>query len=815
MTRFPWRARCALLACVSALFCLPAAPASAQYVEVWACLGPESVPVPFGGFHKVSDNGAALYDDDCAANENTPLAHVYLNGVFQNGDETGWRLIEPPGLEISEAAWRGTLLDAWRGHASKWAAQIVAGGVVRYSEAGPLGRDLRQVPIQASAGDVVFQVRSLVDGAVADELDFGIENLRVTLGDASSPTASDVHGSATTPGYKSGSVSLAFEAADVGAGVKASRLMVDDKLGALTPFAGNPASCASIAGRPNAYQVAVPCRTSITDSRAIDTTALGDGAHVIQLRLQDAAGNEAGVWKATLRVNNPGGELPETACADGLDNDDDGTVDAGHDAGCSGPTDADETAPPASTAPPAVIGAVRSGRLIARQAGTWDDGPGTGGVTAVRWQAARYDGAAPVDIPGATGDTLQLTDQLLGRRIRVVETRTTSQGAASAASAYSAVVTREDGTLPACADGRDNDDDNKIDHDADVGCSSRSDTTEDLTSPDEDRDDDGVLNRDDPDDDGDGTPDAVDPRPFDPNEDGRAEDGSGVADDRDGDGQVNGADPDDDNDGVPDGDDPAPLDPTIPRHTPSSPSTTIIIDRTTTNTTTTTVNGPPTNGLGGSDKAVVSIAGAQTRSLGFGRRTVMAGRLVNEHGQPIVGAALAIAQAPFVPAVGIPRGATFRSLVPAEPLVTDRDGRFRYLLPAGHSRVVRFGYKARTADRDFTATQDLTLVVTSKATLKVSRRSLRNGQIVRFRGKVLGSRIPATGLQVVLQARTARGWVAFKTVRARRNGAFKSSYRFTATTQTRTYEFRARVRPDSSWPWKPSTTRTTKVRVRP
>ena len=147
---------------------------------------------------------------------------------------------------------------------------------------------------------------------------------------------------------------------------------------------------------------------------------------------------------------------------------------------------------------------------------------------------------------------------MIGRRLRIVETRVTSEGAASQASATTGVLRAADGSLPACADGEDNDRDGRVDHDTDTGCASRGDATEDWSGPDEDADGDGIPNRLDPDDDGDGVPDTQDPAPLDPTAPG------GPGADWDGDGIPNAQDPDDDNDGVADGQDPAPFNPLIP-----------------------------------------------------------------------------------------------------------------------------------------------------------------------------------------------------------------------------------------------------------
>ena len=192
----------------------------------------------------------------------------------------------------------------------------------------------------------------------------------------------------------------------------------------------------------------------------------------------------------------------------------------------------------------------------------------------------------------------------------------------------------------------------------------------------------------------------------------------------------------------------------------------------------------------------------------------MIGRVTDEFGRPISGAVLTVEEQASVRKVGPLRGASWVPFVPAEPLVTGKDGSFRYIVPAGHSRTVRVGYKARVADTFVASTQDLTVLVVGKATLRTSRSALRNGQRVAFHGRLLGGRVPRSGVTVVLQARTPRGWVTFSTTRARRDGRFTGGYRFHATTGTRVYAFRAAVKADSSYPFLPSTSNTTMVTVR-
>jgi hypothetical protein len=219
------------------------------------------------------------------------------------------------------------------------------------------------------------------------------------------------------------------------------------------------------------------------------------------------------------------------------------------------------------------------------------------------------------------------------------------------------------------------------------------------------------------------------------------------------------------------------------------------------------------NGVGASEKAVVSVSGQRTRTVAYGRRIATVGRLVDEHGRPIRNASVTVENRDFVPGVGVPRGATWKR---EDVVATDADGRFRYMIPAKASRTVRFGYKAFSGAKDLTSMSDVTLLVGAKATLKVDRRSVRNGERVKFSGTVVSKPIPATGVLIDLQARVpGRGWVTFKVTRAKRNGKFAASYRFTATTVKRTYTFRARVRKDSSYAYSAAISKTTKVRVRP
>jgi len=195
-------------------------------------------------------------------------------------------------------------------------------------------------------------------------------------------------------------------------------------------------------------------------------------------------------------------------------------------------------------------------------------------------------------------------------------------------------------------------------------------------------------------------------------------------------------------------------------------------------------------------KAVTSL------ELKHGTRAASAGRLVTAQG-------VSITDAPIVVEGQSRSGGQFVRLGVAR---TDAQGNFRFTIPAGPSRTVRYRYDGTNTVRP--ADAQLITKVNAAARLKVDRRRLRNGQTVRFTGRLLGKPIPKAGKLVALQARVGREWRTFATPRASAKGLFKHRYRFTATTGLRRYKFRALVAREAAYPYEKGVSRTVKVIVK-
>lgn len=100
----------------------------------------------------------------------------------------------------------------------------------------------------------------------------------------------------------------------------------------------------------------------------------------------------------------------------------------------------------------------------------------------------------------------------------------------------------------------------------------------------------------------------------------------------------------------------------------------------------------------------------------------------------------------------------------------------------------------------------------TSASLRASRRTVRNGSVVTFRGNVKANGAGRAGVLVSMQARVGRRWVTFRVVRTNSAGSFGARYRFQRTFRTQTYAFRAHVPAQGAFT--PGTdSRTVRVRV--
>lgn len=192
----------------------------------------------------------------------------------------------------------------------------------------------------------------------------------------------------------------------------------------------------------------------------------------------------------------------------------------------------------------------------------------------------------------------------------------------------------------------------------------------------------------------------------------------------------------------------------------------------------------------------------RSRTLRFRSTPTIKGTLVNESGQPITGATVAIL-AQLRQSGAQP--------VQIATVATGADGTFATKLAAGPSRTVTFAYTAFSDDAKPATTSTLRTIVRAVVSARISPRSVRAGKRLRLSGKL--SLLPRRGVQVTIQARDGRRWRTVDSVRTTRTGSFSWPYRFKPSAAGHTFAFRARVT-SPIYPFAAGNSKTLLVRVR-
>ena len=217
------------------------------------------------------------------------------------------------------------------------------------------------------------------------------------------------------------------------------------------------------------------------------------------------------------------------------------------------------------------------------------------------------------------------------------------------------------------------------------------------------------------------------------------------------------------------------------------------------------------NGSGATDTGTLSVIWtkglkANRRTLGYGAKAGVRGRLTNSSGQPISGAKVMLLSR------DLRQGA---SLIPRTTVATDGDGRFSTTLTASASRLLQFAWLSHANDIRFAANGYLTLQARAASTLTVSTRRPRVGRSMTISGRLKG--VSRGGVPVVVQGRAkgSRRYETFADTTTSPSGRFKVTYRFrSSASHGRSFVFRARIRPAAKFPYETGYSQTVTVRVR-
>ena len=191
------------------------------------------------------------------------------------------------------------------------------------------------------------------------------------------------------------------------------------------------------------------------------------------------------------------------------------------------------------------------------------------------------------------------------------------------------------------------------------------------------------------------------------------------------------------------------------------------------------------------------------RTVGFGKRATVVGKLVDAEGKPVDGASVCLSQRDDV------EGAPEIDLGQVE---TNRAGAARVKLPPGASRRVKLTY---WADAEEVEIRQAKLGVRARPDLKVlSKRKLTDGGRVRFRVRLAGPY--RAHRRVAVQALAPAGWLDFPGCVGKTDGAgrFECSYRFREQEGDVEYAFRALAPRQPEYPFLQGRTKPVEVSVR-
>ena len=108
----------------------------------------------------------------------------------------------------------------------------------------------------------------------------------------------------------------------------------------------------------------------------------------------------------------------------------------------------------------------------------------------------------------------------------------------------------------------------------------------------------------------------------------------------------------------------------------------------------------------------------------------------------------------------------------------------------------------------------MSLLTSAASTIRATPRRLRNGQSVRFSGKLRALPAPPAGKLVELQVVLSGRWQTFRTTRTQADGSWAIRYAFRRTCGLLRYRFRAQLPAEAGYAFQTGLTKTVSVTVR-
>jgi hypothetical protein len=292
-----------LAAIAVGLLLLAPAGASAKSYVVFSCKDQTGKPNAAVGWI-ASASGEGVASNTCA-NNGPLLAH--LNSATPSGTANSqWLFNAPPGTHIVRVVAHRTTLGFVRPAPAQDVAYLMTvdeQALERCQTAQDLncasdltgfidkpGLTGRQIKFRVLCTDV--------GGACQRTANVRISGVWVALEDPKGPAVANAR---IDTGETSGTLRATFDAADVGGGVYRTLIKVDGNIAQAIPM--GPAPCTDVNpadADPYQFDVPTPCPGVVRGAAAaVDVRSLPPGPHVVEIAVEDAAGNQTSVLGPT------------------------------------------------------------------------------------------------------------------------------------------------------------------------------------------------------------------------------------------------------------------------------------------------------------------------------------------------------------------------------------------------------------------------------------------------------------------------------------------------------------------------------------
>lgn len=310
---------CALALAFSALH---VSLARANEMAVFSCHEPSgALAGDYGWGQERFVNGVGAVLEDTCAPEGAGALFAYLGGQtsgYANLERVQWTFTAPPWAAITHYALKLAESYAYPSHgAGEGQTYVIA------SDESDPNYDYRQLGTGAQGPATIErtppdEVHSLTLNASCDGFlgpcpgdtfiaRIALSQATFVLSDPTLPELKSISGSLLAGAPLAGVLEARFLAADAGPGIYGAHFVVDGQVQPTVVLDSNGGLCAELGQTSDgtrSFQSSEPCAKEVEGAITLDTRSWPDGAHHVQLLVEDASGNAVSAYDATVVFHN-------------------------------------------------------------------------------------------------------------------------------------------------------------------------------------------------------------------------------------------------------------------------------------------------------------------------------------------------------------------------------------------------------------------------------------------------------------------------------------------------------------------------------